>query len=90
MILAVLLNANYLVSWLCVYRGQKLSLLRSQGRWKNQQLTVQASLYRKERCYLSNPKGWDETFNLFADAERSETLVRNPNGISNLLFILLR
>lgn len=44
MILAVLLNANYLVSWLCVYRGQKLSLLRSQGRWKKQQLTVQASV----------------------------------------------
>lgn len=90
MILAILLNANYLVSWLCVSYGQNLLTILHQGRWKKQQRMVQASLYRTERCYLRNPKGWAEIFNFFADVECSETLVWYSNGISKLLFILLR
>lgn len=87
MILAILSNANYLVSWFCISYGQR-NLFLLHFRVGGTALAVQASLpTRSGAASTIQGMGWNVSF-VVAAGECSETPGWNPNGISNLLFTL--
>lgn len=87
MILAVLSNANYLVSWFCISYGQK-NLLLLHFRVGGTAAHGPSVYPTRSGAASTIPRDGLKHLIFFAAGECSETLVWNPNGISNLLFIL--